>query len=283
VRHTATLGPAAARNTGAASAVGDILVFVDADVIISPGALDRMTRRLDADLTLAAVFGSYDDSPREQDLISRYRNLLHHHVHQNGRREATSFWSGFGAIRKQAFAAAGGFDATRRAAIEDIELGFRLVDRGYRIQLDATILCKHLKRWTLWSMVRADFALRALPWSRLMLRHGRFPDDLNVTIARRWIVALTVAGALSFSIVPFHPAAAFPAVAATSAALWLDRAFLFFLARRSGWRFAVHCAPLHLLHQLICALAFSVAVSELAVDRLNGLLRLSTSAQSSNG
>ena len=58
-------------------------------------------------------------------MVSQYRNLLHHFVHQHGHAEASTFWAGCGAIRRAAFDAVGGFDAARfpRPSIEDIELG----------------------------------------------------------------------------------------------------------------------------------------------------------------
>ncbi|MGH7896935.1 MAG: acetone carboxylase subunit gamma, partial [Candidatus Binatia bacterium] len=45
---------------------------------------------------------------------SRFRNLLHRHVHQEGAGPATTFWAGLGAIRREAFERVGGFDALRR-------------------------------------------------------------------------------------------------------------------------------------------------------------------------
>ncbi len=56
-------GPAAARNAGVAGTDGEIVVFVDADVVVAPDALRRLREALDRDVTLAAVFGSYDDRP----------------------------------------------------------------------------------------------------------------------------------------------------------------------------------------------------------------------------
>ena len=51
---------------------------------------------------IAAVFGSYDDEPGAPNLVSQYRNLLHHFVHQTGRTEASTFWTGCGAVRRDA-------------------------------------------------------------------------------------------------------------------------------------------------------------------------------------
>ena len=94
-------GPAAARNFGASHARGHILFFVDADVVVAPGAIARVAQFFVDHPDVAAMFGSYDDSPRATGIVSRYRNLLHHFVHQNSNSEATTFWAGCGAIRRQ--------------------------------------------------------------------------------------------------------------------------------------------------------------------------------------
>ena len=136
---------------------------------------------------MTAVFGSYDSRPAAAGLVSRYRNLLHHFVHQNGNREASTFWAGCGAIRRSVFEKIGGFGSKRfsRPSIEDIELGYCLRQAGYRILLDKGLQGTHLKRWNLYSLIRTDISCRALPWSRLILESKRLPDDLNLKIGQR--------------------------------------------------------------------------------------------------
>ena len=77
-------------------------------------------------------------APRLQGVVSQYRNLLHHFVHQHGNSEASTFWAGCGAIRRSVFEEMGGFDEQRfpTPSIEDIELGYRLRQAGHRILLD---------------------------------------------------------------------------------------------------------------------------------------------------
>ena len=187
-------GPAAARNLAARSAHGAILLFVDADVELHPDAIERIRARFDADPTLTALFGSYDDRPAAPGIVSRFRNLLHHHTHSSHPGTATTFWAGCGAVRRDAFQAAGGFDAVAylRPSIEDIEFGLRLSDAGQRIELDPSIQGTHHKRWTLQSMVATDIRQRAIPWSRLLLERRELPTTLNLTTAARLSAAASL-------------------------------------------------------------------------------------------
>ena len=104
------LGPAAARNRAAARASGDVLAFVDADVVVAPEALPGMCALLATEPTVSAVFGAYDLRPREQNFMSQYRNLSHAYVHEVADTRAFTFWAGLGAIRADDFRAVGGFD-----------------------------------------------------------------------------------------------------------------------------------------------------------------------------
>lgn len=193
-------GPATARNRGGARAIGDILFFVDVDVIVQPDTLARVAAHF-ADPDVAAVIGSYDDSPAARQVLSQYRNLMHYYTHQHSSRHATTFWSGCGAIRRDVFLLLNGFDASYlKPAIEDIELGYRLTSAGYHIVLDHQLQVKHLKRWTLTNMVRTDVLDRGIPWTRLILRAGRMPDDLNLRWTQRLSVLL-VAMALLLGII----------------------------------------------------------------------------------
>ncbi len=183
-------GPAAARNIGAGVATGDIIFFLDSDVCVHPDSIDRVMTAL-ADPAVDAVIGSYDDDPSSPDFLSQYKNLMHCFVHQTARSEASTFWSGCGAIRRQAFLELSGFDDSyKRPAIEDIELGYRLRQARRRIVLDRDLRARHLKKWTFWALVKTDVLDRGMPWTELILRDHRMPDDLNIQISQRVSIAL---------------------------------------------------------------------------------------------
>jgi GT2 family glycosyltransferase len=130
------------------------------------------------------VFGSYDDQPRDKGLVSQYRNLLHHYVHQTANCDASTFWAGCGAVRRSVFTEVGGFHENFRpiCSIDDIELGYRLRRAGHRILLDKDLQGTHLKRWTLWSVISTDITHRAIPWARLVIESKNAPNDLNLKI-----------------------------------------------------------------------------------------------------
>jgi Glycosyltransferase like family 2 len=257
-------GPAEARNLGAAECETDVLVFVDSDVEVHPEALTLIERRFAADPGLTAVFGAYDDDPAHPALTSRYRNLLHHHVHVGSAGEAETFWAGLGAVRREAFEAIGGFDAERfpGASVEDVDLGMRLRRHGARIALDPAIRGRHLKRWTPLSMVSTDFAHRGVPWARLLLRQG--DDSTTLNLGRRRRVSAAASVALIGSLLARRPRLAAAALATT---LVLDRDLYALLARRGGAPLLLAGIGLHQLHQLAAAVSVPVAVVLEATER----------------
>ncbi len=187
------LGPAGARNLGADHAHGRVLVFVDADVAVSPDTLQMIADDFERDPDLAAVFGSYDRAPADPGFFSQFKNLAHHFVHQTSNPEAGTFWAGCGAIRTEIFRRHS-FDARKypRPSIEDIELGLRLRQAGHKILLDKRIQVKHLKRWTLIGMLKSDIRDRAVPWTNLILETGQMPADLNLDRKSRLSGAATL-------------------------------------------------------------------------------------------
>lgn len=195
-------GSGYARNRGAEAARGDILLFVDADVIITPDTIGEVAETMAERPQVASVFGSYDDSPDGQEFLSQYKNLFHHFVHQQANEEAATFWAGCGAVRREVFLALGGFDVQRysRPSIEDIDLGYRLRAAGHDIALNKRIQVKHLKRWTLRGIVRSDTIDRGIPWTLLILRHGTLPNDLNLRSSQRVsaLLACLLAGYLAW-------------------------------------------------------------------------------------
>jgi glycosyltransferase involved in cell wall biosynthesis len=186
-------GPANARNEGAWISRGDILFFLDADCVLHDNAIKKLDLAFTEQPRISAVMGSYDDSPADATFLSQYRNLLHHFTHQHANELASTFWSGCGAIRRDVFIDQGGFDAEKypRPSIEDIDLGVKLVAAGHTIILRKDIQIKHLKKWTLKSILNTDIFDRAIPWAKLIFSQKNLPNDLNLAKNQRLSAFLT--------------------------------------------------------------------------------------------
>ena len=261
IRSAKRRGPANARNIGARNARGDILVFIDADVVLQPTGLQMIAEDFESSPEITGVFGSYDDSPDCPTFFSQYKNLIHHYVHQASRESASTFWAGCGAMRKSVFEQFGGFDATRykEPTIEDVALGMEITRAGHRILLDKRLMVKHLKRWTFLSLVRTDIFHRAVPWTRLILNSRNLPSDLNFDKRSRASVALVAALAssvvlLALSLVqPWKqvqlPLAAL-ALSCASLLLLINRRLYNFLAKKRGWCFTAGAVLTHWLYFL---------------------------------
>jgi len=250
-------GPATARNRAAAVASGDVLAFVDADVVVAPEALPGMCRLMDTESGLHGVFGAYDLLPSERNFMSQYKNLSHAYVHEVGAARASTFWAGLGAVRADAFRSVGGFDERfRQPSIEDIELGYRLVAAGYALRLDVRFRGRHLKRWTLGSAIATDVAARGIPWTQLIHRSGTVSNDLNTSVGLRLSVILTIAlaGALMLALV--KPWAAILAAVLLIAVVGMNFSYYRWFAKTRGLFFAVRVIPVHLVHHFCNGISF---------------------------
>jgi hypothetical protein len=256
-------GPAVARNLGARAATGAVVLFLDADITVPADLVERVARVFAEEPGLDGVFGSYDAAPAARGVVSAFRNLLHHHVHQTSQPQAFSFWSGCGALRRRVLLESGGFDeGYRRPSVEDIELGARLVRDGHPIRLDRSLQVKHLKRWSLAAMVVADVRDRALPWTALILRERRLPCDLNLRHRYRLSTAAVVALVAALSATPALPRLG-PAMAAACLLVLLAANLPFYrlLTAVRGPAFLAAAVPLHALHYFCGALGFAAGLA----------------------
>jgi len=262
------LGPGAARNEAAKLAAGDVLWFIDADVILHDDAATYMAEGF-TEPEVVAVFGSYDDQPPAQNFLSQYKNLVHHFYHHRGRKEASTFWSGCGAVRKQAFMDVGGFDIEKykRPSIEDIELGYRLREAGGKIMLFPELQSTHLKVWRFINLIHTEIFCRAIPWSRLMLQQTGMVDDLNVSSQERLRAGL--AGLLLLVIVAAMTGwlPAWIVVVMIAAVIFVNYRLAALFYQRKGALFSVMGLAFHQIYYLYSSAAFVYCVVESKIKK----------------
>lgn len=256
-------GPAQARNLGARKARGDILFFVDADIAIPSDTMEQIASIFGQDPGLSALFGSYDDEPGATGFLSQYKNLFHHYIHQSAREEASTFWGACGAIRRNTFISLGGFNEHyRRPSIEDIELGYRLKQAGFRIRLCKRLQVKHLKQWNVMSLLKTDFCDRALPWAELILRDRIFVNDLNLRLSSRFSVLSTylLLGTLIGS--AWRPELFAVAAVLSASLLIMNRALYGFFLSKRGLGFTIKAIPWHWFYYFYSGLAFAIGLTQ---------------------
>lgn len=249
-------GPAHARNQAAQVSLGEILWFVDADVVAHSDAARQILGVLNNHY--AAVFGSYDDAPRARNFFSQYKNLVHHYYHQKIRGDVSSFWAGCGAVWKQIFLNVGGFDAVRypRSSVEDIELGYRLKEAGGRIRHVPELQGTHLKVWTFWKLLTSEIRDRAIPWTFLLLARGKISDELNISVTERFraVLAWTLPFSAVLGLTGVTTWWTFAAFLSLAFAASLELFALF--KRRNGMAFALGAILFHQFYYIYSTVVF---------------------------
>jgi GT2 family glycosyltransferase len=262
-------GPATARNRGAEIAKGDILFFMDADVTIHHDTLEKVLQVFQANPEISALIGSYDDSPGASNFLSQYKNLFHHYNHQIASPEASTFWGACGAIKKGIFSKIGGFNQNYRfPSVEDIELGYRLKKNGHRILLCKDIYVKHLKQWRAYSLLRADFFYRALPWTELIHQNSSFINDLNLKYSSRISVILIYVFFVLLIPILLDPSWIFINIILIIVLIMLNLPIYQFFQQKRGIIFTIRVLPWHWIYYFYSGLGFAIGTGNFMVKKL---------------
>lgn len=138
-------GPASARNRGAREAIGDIILFTDADCVPTPDWIAQMVRPLD-DPSVMAVKGAY--RTRQGSLTARFAQVEFEERFEMLKRapsiDMVDTYSA--AFRRDVFWAQGGFDTSFPVANnEDTELSYKLSSAGHKMVFNPDAIVYHLK------------------------------------------------------------------------------------------------------------------------------------------
>lgn len=248
------VGPAAARNAGAGAAGGDILFFIDADVMLRPESIERLVRRLDEG-DVDAVCGVQSAEMRHRNLPSLYKNLWIRWTYLRCTGDVPLFYTTAAAIRRPAFLRAGGFDPGYASpSLEDTAFGQKLARLGVRVRVQPDLEVEHVKRYSHASLLRTDFR-RAMALVRLKLRHrgdlGR--NDSSVpsgTIASVPFAALGTILVLAGAVLGL-PSSVAAGLLTAAFVVWLNRGFFRTIRVHAGRGHALASVPLLWLELLV--------------------------------
>lgn len=148
-------GQAVTRNLGASRAAGEILFFVDSDLVLDRDAVANAVRLLQADPKVGAVCGVNDPEPLIPGRKVKEYRALQFHYWSIPKGEMPVLFSAMFAIRARVFAELGPFDPRLRWS-EEFEYGQRMTSR-YRIQMSTAVTGLHDPDPTVASMLRKLF------------------------------------------------------------------------------------------------------------------------------
>ena len=156
---TGEAGSAAhARDLGTRQGESEVLVFLDADVIVEPDAIEKLVEPIQHGQAHATV-GNYSRRLRGLNFAQSYKQLYVSHIYSRRHGYITNeFWTALGAVKTSVYRAVGGFDTSLRGATgEDVDFGMRLTRANYRILQKADAVGQHHHAFTLVTLLKNDF------------------------------------------------------------------------------------------------------------------------------
>ncbi len=259
VRMAKNSGAAAARNKGAEASHGEILFFLDSDIIVEKNTIEQIAKTFQSKPEISALFCSYQINTIPDNFFSVYKNLIHHHTHQTSCEGAATFCGGFGAMKRDVFFRFEGFDESYRS-LEDMELGYRLYQSGYKIYLNKEIQVTHCKKYTFLSLIISDVINRAIPWTQIMLNKKIFRNDLNTKINNVLSVPLSLLLLLNIPLLFFWPKCRYPFILLLVFFLALNSDFYLFVLREKGGLFTLKTILMNWFNYLYSGAGWTIGV-----------------------
>ncbi|MCX7716681.1 MAG: glycosyltransferase [Endomicrobia bacterium] len=150
-------GVSVARNTAAKKAKGEILLFLDSDIIIQDDGIMKVIKLFEKDNEIKCVQGVYAKHTISSNPAALSRNYYKYHkISKISDKYIYGINSYCFAIKKELFQSIGGFNSLYDG-VEDVELGLRLTREGYKIYLEKELNVIHQKEYNFLSLLKTDF------------------------------------------------------------------------------------------------------------------------------
>lgn len=246
-----------ARNFGARHAKGDLLVFIDSDIVVARETILGIVETLDDD-QLDAVVGLYTAKHRHETFVSQYKNLWVRYSYMKSSPAIDWLFGAISGIKRPAFEKLGGFNADLLAqhGHDDLELGKRFARANLRIQLNMDIEVEHLKNYSVWSFIKNEFH-RSSGFAELAMKFGETSRSINrgfVNVYPMFIVStvysVALLGILILSILGILPL--WSAGVATGLYLIMNIRFLNYLEQVRGLFAMAAMVPFLFIDHLVC-------------------------------
>ncbi len=194
VKNKQKMGAGFSRNVGAKMAKGEILFFIDADVLPEKNCLSEVIKSFINFPDVVAVNGIYSKESANKGFVPAYLSLEKYYEWTHVKRERfTHFGPRIGAIKKEIFVSMGCFtEEFKGADIEDFEFSSRL-SRKYKIITNPDIQGRHYWQ-SFWKRYK-DLFRRSAFWVELFYKTKKFDNVVTTRVnAFKNIIGLLAMG-----------------------------------------------------------------------------------------
>ncbi|MBX9607210.1 MAG: glycosyltransferase [Gammaproteobacteria bacterium] len=266
----ANQGPAGARNTGAAAATGEFILFIDSDCVASPDWLEQMLKPFE-NPEVVGVSGAY--RTRQRELVARFAQLEFEERYRMLARKPfiDMIASHAAAYRRRTFIESGGFVRELRMN-EDVELSYRLSAQSGKLVFNPLAIIYHFHPATCGRYFRIKIGRGY--WRIMVYKefpHKAVADTYTPQNLKYQVLSIYLL-AFCLLLAPFIPYFLFVAggIVVLSSATMLTMCAN--VARTSPGMGLV-CLPMLWVRALALALGSATAVMRIAMDGLRARLR----------
>ena len=194
-------GPAFARNSGAQEAKGDILLFIDSDVIIDKEALNSLADKF-SDSDVNVIQGIYSHEPKYKNITTQYQQSFYCYYSWHADLKYTSsLITNCFAIRRKIFIDLKGFNTNiKGATCEDEEFGYVLIEKGYKILILRQLNGEHRVNYNLWRLIKRNFAIY-IDTTKSYLRNKTYVKKVKQTNYWKVLMGIVIFGLIISSII----------------------------------------------------------------------------------
>jgi glycosyltransferase involved in cell wall biosynthesis len=196
-------GVSATRNYGINETDGDIVIFIDSDVLIPTNLLSRIVDFFEKNPTVSVIQGRYADTSYHKNIFSQYKHFIFSFRGLNPVAEGEKYLNYVhtacvallrNVVREIHF----NEDLTRG---EDVDFGQRCTKKGYSIYTDQELTVGHNKKYSLASFTRYQFkTAKEMTLQFLKGKTGRkeqpFYAKKNPLYKKLWILRPVISGLL---------------------------------------------------------------------------------------
>ncbi|MEN8262306.1 MAG: glycosyltransferase family 2 protein [Nitrospirota bacterium] len=232
-------GPARARNRGVNEARGEIIFFLDSDVIVLDGTVPEVRDYFQENPSANCVIGVCATEPLNKGFVPKYMAMFEYiHLLDTPGNKVSVFAPRCGAIKKELFLEAGGYDESYKGAdVEDFELA-RRINKLDSIFLNSKMLVRHQFVNNFEEAVKNYFK-RAVMWIQLFLKDKQL-DNAGPTSPSNGIAAIcSFLSIMSLLFVPYIHSAKYIFISLIIVFLFMNLKWWNFMRKEAGFQFSI--------------------------------------------